>query len=144
MPNETVLKFGYPDSCLHDYDHWCVLLRPKQVTAGCMVLACKDDVTSLGDLSAAASQELPLAARQLEGALAASFGPDKVNYLALMMVDPHVHFHVIPRYSRDVQVGATSMRDAGWPKHPDLQAVQDLSAEDNDALASRLRDAWPS
>ena len=35
----------------------------------------------------------------IERALRATFDHQKINYLALMMVDPHVHFHVIPRYS---------------------------------------------
>lgn len=141
--NETILKFGYPDSCLAEYEHWVVLLRPKQVTAGCMVLACKEDVASLAGVSPAAGQELPIAARGIEQALGASLRPAKLNYLALMMVDPHVHFHVIPRYSEPVQVGSTQMTDPGWPKPPNLQAVQDLMPNDAERLRQLLRNAWP-
>jgi hypothetical protein len=25
--NETIRKFGYPDTLIHAYDHWVVLLR---------------------------------------------------------------------------------------------------------------------
>ena len=28
MPNQTAGKFGYPDTLIADYGHWCVLLRP--------------------------------------------------------------------------------------------------------------------
>ena len=35
----------------------------------------------------------------LDTALAKTFAPDKLNYLMLMMVDPDVHFHVLPRYA---------------------------------------------
>jgi len=30
--NDTIRKFGYPDTLIHEYDHWVVLLRPQQVT----------------------------------------------------------------------------------------------------------------
>ena len=41
----------------------------------------------------------------------ATFDHQKINYLALMMVDPHVHFHVIPRYSGSRELeGATFVR----------------------------------
>ena len=49
--------------------------------------------------AAEAWSEVGVATADLEGALRATFDHQKINYLALMMVDPHVHFHVIPRYS---------------------------------------------
>jgi diadenosine tetraphosphate (Ap4A) HIT family hydrolase len=39
----------------------------------------------------------------------------KINYLMLMMVDPHVHFHVLPRYEGDRSHGGIEVVDAGWP-----------------------------
>ena len=76
-----------------------VLLRPAQPTLGSLVLACKEDATSLGAVSGAAYAELALATADIERTLGQAFDFRKINYLALMMVDPHVHFHVIPRYS---------------------------------------------
>ena len=97
--NATIMKFGYPSSLLHEYRSWVVLLRPAQPTLGSLVLACKEDANSLGAVSAAAYSELAAATADIERALRATFDHQKINYLALMMVDPHVHFHVIPRYS---------------------------------------------
>ena len=39
MVNDTIAKFGYPDSLVHEYDGWVVLLRHDQVTPGALVLA---------------------------------------------------------------------------------------------------------
>src|SRR3546814_4904672 len=88
--HETLRKFGYPGTLLRDYEHWVVLLRPQQVTAGCMVLALKADVRTLGEVGVAAFAELATATQDIQNALAAAFGPNKINYLALMMVDPQV------------------------------------------------------
>ncbi len=38
----------------------------------------------------------------------------------LMMVDPNVHFHVIPRYPAAAQWSGVAFADAGWPGPPQL------------------------
>ena len=122
--NETVRKFGYPETLIEEFDHWLVLLRPAQPTLGSLVLAAKSDVTAFADLPDAAFAELALVSRAIETALTAAVAHEKLNYLMLMMVDPHVHYHVIPRYSGTRAHDGVSFEDHGWPKLPDLgQAV---------------------
>ena len=60
--------------------------------------------------------------RRSSAALAGFCDYERINYLMLMMVDPNVHFHVIPRYSgaRVVRTAST-FADAGWPGPPDLE-----------------------
>ena len=48
--NATMQKFGYPGSLVKEHHHWCVLLRPQQVTLGSLVLAAKSDATAFSDL----------------------------------------------------------------------------------------------
>jgi len=43
---------------------------------------------------------------------------EKFNYLALMMVDKNVHFHVIPRYSTKINHNNKIFVDSGWLKLP--------------------------
>ena len=121
--NATIRKFGYPASLLNEYGNWVVLLRPAQPTLGSLVLACKEDATSFGMVSSAAYAELAIATKDLERALREAFDFQKINYLALMMVDPHVHFHVIPRYSEGRDFHGATCRDAAWPKPPDLSST---------------------
>ena len=45
MANPTMIKFGYPDTLVREWDHWVVLLRPAQVTLGSLVLAARSDAT---------------------------------------------------------------------------------------------------
>lgn len=142
MTNSTIKKFGFPESLIGETDFWVVLLRPKQITAGCLVLACKQDATALGDISEAAGADLPNVCKKLENALNVSFGPEKINYVALMMVDPHVHFHVIPRYSTSVKISDASISDIGWPKHPNMTEVADLSDVQMAAILEKLQKSW--
>ena len=140
--NSTITKFGYPASLLREYANWVVLLRPVQPTLGSLVLACKEDAGSLGAVSATAYAELSVATGELERALRAAFDYQKLNYLALMMVDPHVHFHVIPRYSEARKFEGSTFLDAAWPKPPDLTSALTLSQAQMSALHAALRAAW--
>ena len=96
--NETLRKFGWPATLVTEFEHWVVLARPAQPTLGSLVLAAKSEVTAFGDLPAAAHAELAKATAAIERALGKAVSYSKLNYLMRMMVDPHVHFHVIPRY----------------------------------------------
>jgi len=140
--NATIVKFGYPATLLHEYRNWVVLLRPAQPTLGSLVLACKEDATSLGAVSAEAYAELARATADIEGALRTVFDFEKINYLALMMVDPHVHFHVIPRYSEPQAFDGASFPDLAWPKPPDVTAALALTVHQMATLHARLRAAW--
>ena len=141
--NATIRKFGYPASLLHEYASWVVLLRPAQPTLGSLVLACKEEATSLAAVSSAAYAELAAATADLERVLRQAFDFQKINYLALMMVDPHVHFHVIPRYSAPRDFDGLSCVDAAWPKPPDLSSTLALTSAQVSALQAKLRGGWP-
>lgn len=139
--NDTVRKFGHPQTLVAAYDHWVVLVRREQVTAGSLVLACTGDAERLPDVPAEAWAELPRPTGDLERALKAALAFEKINYLALMMVDRQVHFHVFPRYEGSRSIGDLEIQDAGWPGRPDLAAAVTLDDAQVAALRERLRRA---
>ena len=141
--NETIQKFGYPATEVATYDHWIVLLRPAQVTLGSLILAAKSDATAFPDLPAEAFAELAQATRDIETALKAVVEYEKINYLMLMMVDRHVHFHVFPRYNGEREVRGIDVADAGWPKTPDLGKALTLDAAQTQRLVTCLKEHWP-
>lgn len=143
MPNPTMQKFGYPDSLIRDYDHWCVLLRPAQATLGALVLVCKDEAEAFSDISPAAFAELHPVTQDIERSLSAFRPYRKINYLMLMMVDKDVHFHVLPRYDAAQSFEGTSYPDPGWPAVPDLSQAVTPEASDTAALMAALRGIWP-
>ncbi|HEY0130410.1 MAG TPA: HIT family protein [Allosphingosinicella sp.] len=141
--NETILRFGYPATLIAEYEHWVVLLRPAQPTLGSLVLAAKGEATSFADLRPQAFGELQRAVADVERALGAAIRFEKINYLMLMMVDPHVHFHVIPRYEGERSACGVGVKDAGWPKVPALGEAVTLEPEQVEALAGYFRGYWP-
>jgi len=137
MINQTIAKFGYPATMIREYAHWVVLLRPAQVTAGSLILAAKNDATAFGDLPAAAFVEQGRVIAEIEATLRAAVDYQRINYLMLMMVDPNVHFHVIPRYDGSRSFAGMDVADAGWPGPPDLKSAAAL----DDAAVARMKNA---
>ena len=126
MANATMEKFGYPGTLVRDFEHWVVLLRPAQVTLGSLVLAAKDDATAFGALPPAAYAELATIIAHVERVLSETVRYDRINYLMLMMVDPHVHFHIFPRYEGERSFESVTIEDSGWPGPPDFKSGQGI------------------
>ena len=140
MVNDTMRKFGFPQSLVRDYRHWVVLVRPAQVTLGSLVLCAKSEAESFGALEPAAFAELAEIVPTIERALKQFCDYDRINYLMLMMVDRQVHFHIFPRYAAQRDFGGAFFTDSGWPGPPDLKAATAL----DDKTINAMRDALNS
>jgi diadenosine tetraphosphate (Ap4A) HIT family hydrolase len=128
-------KFDHAQGEIVSTSHWSVVLRRKQVTPGALVLICKQHVESLAEMSPEAGADLPVAAKVIDLVLE-EFQPDKLNYLALMMVDRHLHFHVIPRYQRERTLHGYTFKDPNWGGPPRL----DVETPADDVVDAILRD----
>lgn len=142
MTNTTLYKFGYPDTVIEDGPRWTVLLRPAQVTLGSVVLVCKEPVEAFSKLSLQAFADLREITGRMERSLQRAFAFDKINYLMLMMVDPDVHFHVIPRYAQERCFAGAVFRDRSWPGPPDLNKINDLDDITRENIRQHLLSSW--
>ena len=140
--NATLEKFAYPETIIQSYQHWVVLLRPQQVTLGSLILGSLSDSQAFGQLSSAAMNELQVVTKEIELTLSHCFNYDKINYLMLMMVDPHVHFHVIPRYSNEREFGSQTLLDPDWPGPPNLATKQEIAASQLEQLRQFIQNHW--
>lgn len=135
--NETIQTFGYPNTLIKEFNHWVVLLRPQQITVGTLVLAAKSGATHLGALNADIWAEFNEVSSFAEDLLQQTFGAEKFNYLALMMKDPNVHFHLVPRYSQPVELEGEKITDPDWPLKTEFRPI-DLSVDQLKEIKSRL------
>ncbi len=136
--NQTIKTFGYPNTLIKEYEYWVMLLRPAQITVGSLILVSKSDATHLSELSAEEWAEFSMVCREAEGLLTKTFGAEKFNYLALMMKDPNVHFHFVPRYSKPTTVNGHKYTDADWPLKTELNAIE-MPEEDFEIIKTTLR-----
>jgi len=137
--NPTLLKFGYPDTLIKEFEHWAVLVRPAQVTHGSLVLAARSEATAYSDLPDAAFSEQAEVVRAIESTLGRFCRYERINYLMLMMVDPNVHFHVLPRYSGSREWNGMEFPDEGWPAAPNLKSAVELSPEQIAEMRDEIR-----
>ena len=142
MLNETMTTFGYPETLVHEYEHWVVLIRDPQVTMGSLVLICKEDAEAFADVTPEAFLEQKQAVSDIETTLkAAPFSAVKMNYLMLMMKDPQVHYHVFPRPLAEQSFDGVAFRDLPGP--PDMSATAELGEGTLMKLKELLIANWP-
>ncbi len=116
-------------------------MRTKQVTPGSLILAAKSNVTSLGELSEEEWSEFKIVCDFAEAITREKFGAEKFNYLALMMKDPNVHFHFIPRYSKPVEIEGRVLTDNDWPIKTSLEEIE-LSEAEFEIIRSKLKNEF--
>lgn len=110
--------FRLPELTIAEADGWALSTRPGQLTLGSMVLSIRSGATSWAGVTESEGRGLAGWLAKAERLVAVLYGADKINAICLMMKDPIIHFHVIPRYSKDVERYGTVWTDVDWPKPP--------------------------
>jgi diadenosine tetraphosphate (Ap4A) HIT family hydrolase len=129
------VKFRIEELRILDTAHWTWSVRTAQPTLGASVLSLRRPAAAFAEVSPAEMADLAVAVAAVEERTRRAFSFDKINYLMLMMVDPHVHFHVLPRYATARRFADLEWTDAGWPGVPSLAAEPAA----RDLLAAILR-----
>lgn len=115
-------KFKVDDLLIVQTDYWRWSLRPLQCTLGAGILSLKRPAESMSELTAEEGKDLIVITKIIESTLKKAFNMEKMNYIMLMMVDYHIHYHVVPRYSHEMSFAGVNFKDIGWPKPPVLDA----------------------
>jgi len=139
MLAKTLKKFAHTKSLVKEYNHWLLLCRYEQVTLGSLILICKEEKTAFSDISQECFTELYVIVKAIESNLKALFDYDKINYLMLMMHDPEVHFHIIPRYARIRKFDGVTFKDTGWPNAASLKDTVNISQKTFAKLRQKIK-----
>lgn len=126
-------KFRPAELAVAQFSHWIVTVRPKQVTAGDLVVLPLEPIAHFSDVSASAAVELIEVLGRLEGVALGRLGANRINVIAAMMKDPFVHFHFFPRYEGPRSLFGHEWVDADWPAAVTLRDVE-TSAETLNAV----------
>lgn len=108
---------------------WTWSVRPAQPTLGAGIVSLNRYALRLSDVTPNEMADLSGLVATLERAIKASFNHNIMNYLMLMMVDHHVHYHVIPRYDGSRQFAGLEWVDNGWPALPVMPDSQHRDQE---------------
>ncbi len=84
-----------------ELEHSFVVLNRDQYFPGYTLLFTKEHVTELFHLDREVRGGLMEEVSCVAGALFSVFQPDKINYELLGNMVPHIHWHLVPRHSRE-------------------------------------------
>ena len=98
MQGELVAKFGYP---VCEMETGVLYLFKEQSKRGRVILAYKEHVSELIDISDDERSAFFADVAKVSKAVHKVFNPDKVNYGAYGDTGCHLHFHLVPKYSSD-------------------------------------------
>ena len=134
-------KFRVEELAILAVGSWTWSVRPAQPTLGAGILSLNRYALHLSDVTPTEMTELGELISQLEQSIKSTFNYSIMNYLMLMMVDHHVHYHVIPRYDGVRQFAELDWMDNGWPALPVLGDSQHKNHSD---VLSSIRKALMS
>ena len=97
---------------------WTWSVRPDQPTLGAGIISLNRYALHLSDVSSKEMADLAGLISTLERAIKSTFNHNIMNYLMLMMVDHHVHYHLVPRYDGIREFAGLEWVDNGWPALP--------------------------
>jgi diadenosine tetraphosphate (Ap4A) HIT family hydrolase len=98
--------------------YWNVGLGQNQAYFGRAYVTLLKHKGSLSELSSEEWQDFEVLVKKLETAYHKAFGADPLNWSCLMNnayqekpYSPHVHWHLMPRYEKSVQIGGLTFED---------------------------------
>jgi diadenosine tetraphosphate (Ap4A) HIT family hydrolase len=121
--NEFRKKFQLDKLTILQNEHWILSVRPEQLTLGSMVLSSAKGKVELSQLSAEEGAEMVRLLGIAERLAKEKFGAVRINVLCLMMQDPLVHFHILPRYKKNVVFNDDVWIDKDYPKPPAIKPI---------------------
>ncbi|MGJ9418968.1 HIT family protein [Massilia sp. CMS3.1] len=126
-------------STVHANEKFSVILADEPNYPGFCRVIWRDHVREMSDLSRDDRLLLNEAVYEVEQAVREVMAPTKINVASLGNVVPHLHWHVIPRYTDDAQfpapVWAAAVRE---PDPAVLDARRALLPQLADAIARRM------
>jgi diadenosine tetraphosphate (Ap4A) HIT family hydrolase len=91
-----------------------LLFRDQRFRGYCILSFTSRRVTSLESLSEAEFRSFFLDLRTASRAIREALKPDHMNYELLGNTNPHLHWHIVPRYKTDPRWGQPIWE--GWPR----------------------------
>jgi diadenosine tetraphosphate (Ap4A) HIT family hydrolase len=136
---------------IFDSRHWRVALDcGDQYYLGRSFITSKRHVGSLTKLSTEEWQALQSIMKSFEAAVISAFGASLINWTCLMNnafrnepFNPHVHWHVRPRYATPVTIDNETFTDPEFGEHYARQTNRIVSSELSNTIILRIQANWP-
>lgn len=134
---------GRNENFVHEFEGSILLVGDHQFHRGYCLLVLKEHVRELHELDAGAQAALFRELMEAGRAVAGAFGPWKMNYSCYGNVDPHVHWHLFPRYDTEPDhLNHPWLHAAEFEDHAtDAETARAVAEKVREKLASRSEKA---
>ena len=118
--------------------HWRVVLVDDAHYPGFCRVIWNQHIKEMTDLNATQRDELMRVVWQVEAAIRSVMQPHKINVASLGNVVPHLHWHVIPRYTDDMHFPNPIWGQVERSINPGLEHRQALLGKLRTAILAQL------
>lgn len=145
LSNRQTSTVNYERLLIKDYNYWKVYLFENQCYLGrTYIWAKRENALDFFDMTKDEQEEYFRVGMELKKALQKLFNPDLYNYATLANVTPHLHTHIIPRYTSIRQFGGIEFEDKRWgqnyaPYDENFKLTEAQLANIRNAIARELR-----
>ncbi len=129
------IRAGKAPNFIAELDNSYVVLGDAQFYRGYCILLAKHHAQELFELPPDAARGLADEVRSVAEAIWNVVKPLKLNYECLGNLEPHVHWHVFPRYESEEE----KLRRAPVWERPASERMRNLEEHDQRALIASLR-----
>lgn len=130
--NSTIAKHVDDTLIIHQFNHWTLSYRKRQVTHYSLMLFANSNAKKISALESDLKESLGETISIIEHGLEIISKPKIINVQSVMLVDPHVHFHIIPRYQE-------KEKDPFWPDIADIKHDMNLTTAQREEQINQLR-----
>lgn len=109
-------RFSKPELMIKQGKYWSIVFRESTTTLGNCILICNRECPTFGDLKPEEMDEFPAMCSWYENKIKSLYGAVKFNYIAMMMIEEFVHFHIIPCYNEPKEKYGITWVDQDWLK----------------------------
>lgn len=136
-----------PDTLVFETDSWTVSLSSDQGYLGRCFVTLREHKGDLAELTAEEWLDFAEAVKKIEGAVGKAFGPALFNWSCLMNnafqdipSQPHIHWHVRPRYEGSVYFAKQEFTDPHFAHHYDREHSNLVSAAVLDEIRLKIQE----
>jgi ATP adenylyltransferase len=142
---EKLKEYNFGDFIL-ETKYWIIFLAPNQSNLGTCVVALKRHHSTLTGLEDEEWQDFIVLIVKMENALKIAFEATLFNWGCLMntfyledTLDPHLHWHFIPRYNHSIQFAGHTFEDPhfGFMRR---RPPKDISQEVRGKIAGKIKE----
>ncbi|MBI4037152.1 HIT family protein [Candidatus Daviesbacteria bacterium] len=140
---------SYPQdpNFIYQTKYWKIFLHPDQAYLGRCIVTSSRHIGDLADLNLAEWADYYLVIKQLEGSLKKAFRVTLFNWGCLMNnayqekpYNPHVHWHLRPRYNHQANIGGSTFEDLEFGNHYTHDRSQIVTPEVQQLIINKIRE----